>query len=337
MTVVKKDIPLINRVGISETIALLFLVVSLFVPFVTTSAAIISLLTQIMIALMGALSVYLMLRMDLMTFAVPAFMAIGGYCAAILSVNYDITNVIVLSFLSFLAPMLVAFPLGLLVLRLRGVYFVLVTFVIAEIMPLILFETPSFTGGANGISGLPAMTFFGASIEANESILLVTIVLAIVALLITIWTTHYYRHQFDSIKGNEVLAQSLGLVVWRYKVIGFCVSAGLAGFGGFCLVEMLITAHPSSFQAISSVNYVAYVVVGGQNFLLGAVVGSALLVWASNLFSFQGEFSQAMFGILLMISVLFAKGGIIGIAQTLLRRSGKRPALPVTQDRGVEV
>lgn len=326
-----KDTSLIDRVGKSEIISLLLLVASLLVPFVTTNAAIISLFTRIMIALMGALSVYLMLRMDLMTFAVPAFMAVGGYCAAILSVNYDMTNVIVLAVLSFVVPMLVALPLGLLVLRLRGVYFVLVTFVIAEIMPLVLFETPSLTGGANGISGLPAVTFFGTSIEANETILLVTTILAIVALLITICTTRYYRHQFDSIKENEVLAQSLGLVVWRYKVFGFCVAAGLAGLGGFCLVEMLITAHPSSFQAISSVNYVAYAVVGGQNFLLGAVVGSGLLVWASNLFSFQGEFSQALFGILLMISVLFAKGGIVGIIQALLRR----PTLLVARSQGV--
>jgi len=331
-----KEISLIDRVGRSEIISLLLVVVLLLVPLVTANAAIISLLTQIMIALMGALSVYLMLRMNLMTFAVPAFMAAGGYCAAILSVNYNITNVIALAALSFLVPMLAALPIGLLVLRLRGVYFVLVTFVIAEIMPLVLFETPSFTGGSNGISGLPAMTFLGVSIEANGDILLVAIVLAIVAVLITICTTRYYRHQFDSIKENEVLAQSLGLAVWHYKVLGFCIAAGLAGFGGFCLVEMLITAHPSSFQAISSVNYVAYAVVGGQNLLLGAIVGSAVLVWASNLFSFQGELSQALFGILLMISVLFTKGGIVGVIQDLLRRLRKDSSLLIAQSRGVK-
>jgi branched-chain amino acid transport system permease protein len=230
--------------------------------------------------------------------------------------------------------MLVALPIGALVLRLRGVYFVLVTFVIAEIMPLLLFETPSLTGGSNGISGLPAAVFLGAPIEDNNKILLMTIVLAVIALLITIALTRYYRHQFDAIKENEVLAQSLGLVVWRYKVIGFCAAAGLAGLGGFCLVEMLITAHPSSFQAISSVNYVAYAVVGGQGALLGAVVGSTLLVWASNLFSFQGEYSQGLFGILLMMAVLFAKGGLVGALQGLLAKR-RRPAL-AGQSRGAE-
>jgi branched-chain amino acid transport system permease protein len=325
---------LIDRIGGNEIVSLLLLTVSLLVPLFVTNAAVISLFTQIMIALMGALSVYIMLRMDLMSFAVPAFMAIGGYSVAIVGVKYDVTDVFALAALSFVVPMVVALPIGALILRLRGVYFVLVTFVIAEIMPLLLFETPTLTGGSNGISGLPPVVFFAIPIEDNNKILLMTIVLAVVAVLGTIALTRRYRHQFDAIKENELLAQSLGLVIWRYKVIGLCVAAGLAGIGGFCLVEMLITAHPSSFQAISSVNYVAYTVVGGQDALLGAVVGSALLVWASNLFSLQGEYSQGLFGVLLMLAVLFAKGGLIGGLQGIFAR-GRRFALP-GQSRGAE-
>ncbi len=327
---------LIDRIGRNELISLVLVAASLAVPLMSTNAGVVSLFTQIMIGLMGALSVYIMLRMDLMTFAVPAFMAIGGYAAAILSAKHDVTNVFVLALMSLLIPMLLALPIGFLVLRLRGVYFVLVTFVLAEIMPLLLFETPGLTGGSNGISGLPAVVFLGSPIEDNNKILLMTIVLTLVALMIAIATTRFYRHQFAAIKENEVLAQSLGLVVWRYKVIGFCVAAGIAGLAGFCLVEMLITAHPSSFQAISSVNYVAYAIVGGQSMLLGAVVGSGLLVWATNLFSFQGEYSQAMFGILLMISVLFAKGGIVGLIVSLLPRKPKPSPAPLVQNREVQ-
>jgi len=334
--VIARKTSLLDRVGRSEIISFLVVAASLVVPLTTTNAGIVSLFTQIMIGLMAALSVYIMLRMDLMTFAVPAFMAIGGYSAAIFGVRLDVTNVVALTLLTLLIPMLLALPIGLLVLRLRGVYFVLVTFVIAEIMPLLLFETPGLTGGSNGIAGLPAVEFFGISIEDNNKILLMTIVLTLLAMLITIGVTRFYRHQFASIRENEVLAQSLGLVVWRYKVIGFCVAAGVAGLAGFCLVEMLITAHPSSFQAITSVNYVAYVVVGGQSMLLGTVVGSTLLVWATNLFSYQGEYSQALFGVLLMISVLFAKTGIVGLIQSLFVRTQKRKQDSVAQSRGAK-
>lgn len=305
---------LLGRIGGAELTALAVMLGMLLLPSLVTDAASVSVLTQFMIALMGALSVYIMLRMDLMFFAVPAFMAVGGYAAAILSVRYEITDLFILTITAFGLPFLLAIPLGMLVLRMRGVYFVLVTFVIAEIMPLILFETPSLTGGSNGISGLPAVTIFGEYfIETNNAVLMLATGLALVAVLLTVAVTRYFKSQFDSIRENEILAQSMGLAVARYKIIGFCFAAGIAGMAGFALVEMLMTAHPTSFSAMSSVNYVAYAIVGGQSSILGALLGAGILVWASNLFSLQGEISQGLFGLLLMVAVVFAKGGVIGI------------------------
>lgn len=313
----RRPASLVSRIGRSELLALAVMIAALLVPVVSTNAATISVATQIMIAIMGALSVYIMLRMDLMVFAVPAFMAVGGYSAALLSVRQDVTDLFVLAAVAFGLPFLIAIPVGLLVLRMRGVYFVLVTFVIAEIMPLLLFETPGLTGGSNGVPGLPAVTLFGRTIEDNNAVLLMCTGLAFAATLITVALTRYFRPQFESIRENEILAQSLGLVVWKYKVYGFCVSSGIAGLAGFGLAEMLMTAHPSSFSAMSSVNYVAYTVVGGQGSILGPIMGAALLVWASNLFSLHGEISQGLFGILLMLAVLFAKGGIVGALHRL--------------------
>ena len=75
---------------------------------------------------------------------------------------------------SMAVPALVAVPLGALVLRLRGTYFVLVTFVLSEIMQLLLFVTPGLTGGSNGIAGIPVVTFFGIELADNEGVLLLT-------------------------------------------------------------------------------------------------------------------------------------------------------------------
>lgn len=329
------EVSLVERVGRAEIVAMTLILAALALPFYVTDAATVSVLTQFMIAFMGALSVYIMLRMDLMFFAVPAFMAVGGYAAAILGVRHDVTDLFVVGAISFGLPFLLAIPIGLLVLRMKGVYFVLVTFVIAEIMPLVLFETPGFTGGSNGISGLPAVTVFGRyAIEDNNTVLLMVTGLAAFATLATIAVTRYFRAQFNSIRENEILAQSLGLVVSRYKIIGFCFSAGIAGLAGFSLVEMLITAHPTSFSAMSSVNYVAYAIVGGQGFILGPMLGAGLLVWAANLFSMQGEISQGLFGVLLMIAVIFAKGGIVGLFSRLASRIANKRATPVVDGKG---
>ena len=258
-----------------------------------------------------------MLRMDLMTFAVPAFMAMGAYSAAIVGLRTGYTDTIALTALSFAVPALVALPLGALVLRLRGVYFVLVTFLLAQITQLLLFETPKLTGGPNGLVGMPVTTLFGVALGDNRAVLCLALCMALLATVITMVVTRYYRQHFAAIKENQILAESLGLVVWHYKMLGFVVAAGLAGMAGFSLLNMLLTAHPSSFSAMSSVDYIAYTIVGGAGSMLGPVVGSTLLVTATNIFSNRGEYSTGFFGLLIIIVVLAMKDGIVGTALKL--------------------
>ncbi len=136
----------IGRFG-SEIATIVIVALAFAIPFVTANPFLYSTLNLIAVAVTAAFSVYIMLRMDLLTFAVPAFMAIGGYSMAIASLKGGVTDSLVLTALSFIVPAIIALPLGVLVLRLRGVYFVLVTFLLSQIMQLVIFETPDFTGG----------------------------------------------------------------------------------------------------------------------------------------------------------------------------------------------
>lgn len=310
------NVPGRPRIGLDLWGVLLLLPLAL-VPLLSTNQFYYSLTNQVLIGLTAALSVYIMLRMDLLSFAVPAFMAIGGYAAAI-AAKRGTTDVMLLIAISFAVPALVALPLGALVLRLKGVYFVLVTFVFNEIMQLALFETPKLTGGSNGIAGVPPVTLLGLELATNRMVVFVTLATAIVATLITLAVTQRFRPEFAAIEENETLAESLGLVIWRYRTIGFIVAAGVAGMAGFALVNMLLTAHPSSFSSFSGVNYIAYAIVGGRGSLLGAVLGSGLLVWMSNLFSSQGQYSAGLFGLLIIAVVTLAPGGLVGTGVRLL-------------------
>ena len=317
---------LAEAIGGAEIASLAILTLCLAVPFLTSDPLIYSIGNQALIAVIAAFSVYLMLRMNLLTFAVPAFMALGGYAVALAALG-GVTDVVALTVLSFVVPAVVALPLGALVLRLRGVYFVLVTFVLTEILQLVLFETPRLAGGANGLAGIPASTVFGVPLADNRSVLLLATVLTLVSAGITAIVTRRFRQHFAAIEENEILAQSLGLVVWKYKALGFVVAAGLAGLAGFSLVNMLLTAHPTSFSGGAAVNYIAYTIVGGRTSILGPMIGSVLLVWASNVFGGQGEYSQGLFGVLITVVVLVAKGGIVGTLGSLLGRM--RPARPL--------
>ncbi|MGP1676967.1 MAG: branched-chain amino acid ABC transporter permease [Burkholderiales bacterium] len=318
----------VSAPGPGEIASTVIIALAFAIPSFSDSPLVYSLANQILIAIMASFSVYIMLRMDLMTFAVPAFMAVGGYAFAIASLRGGITDTIVLGALSFAVPALVALPLGVLILRLRGVYFVLVTFVLTQILDLILFETPGLTGGSNGLVGMPATTLFGLTLGDNRGVLFVAAGLTLTATLITAALTSYFRQHFAAIEENEVLAQSLGLVTWRYKVLGFVVAAGVAGMAGFALVNMLLTAHPTSFSPISSVNYIGYAIIGGRGSMLGPIIGSGFLVWAANMFSIEGQYSPGLFGVLIIIVVMLAKGGIVGTVAALVRRfaGGRRDA-----------
>jgi branched-chain amino acid transport system permease protein len=311
--------------GAADTAAVALCVLAFAAPWLTGNLFAFSVVNQILIATIAAYSVFVMLRMNLLTFAVPAFMAIGGFAAALVA-KAGGTNVVLLGAVSFLVPALVALPLGVLVLRLRGVYFVLVTFIFSEILRLFLFETPTLTGGSNGIAGIPAATFFAVSFSSSTAVLQVAAGIALVATVITAALCRRCEQPFAAIDENETLAASLGLVIWRYKALGFVIAGGLAGLAGLALVLMLLTAHPSSFSPLSSVNYITYAIVGGRASILGPVIGSAVLVFASNLFSSQGEYSQGFFGLLIILAILVARGGIIGALQALLPRRTRRAA-----------
>lgn len=316
----------------AEIAAVVLLLLVAIVPFSTKDQFIYSLTNQFLIAVTAALSVYIMLRMDLLSFAVPAFMALGGYAAAIAAKGGS-TNLVVLIALSFAVPALIALPLGVLVLRLKGVYFVLVTFIFTEILQLLIFETPGLSGGSNGIAGVPAATIAGITLGTNRQVVFVTIGIAVLAAIITAFVTRRFRQEFAAIEENETLAESLGLVVWRFRTIGFVVAAGIAGMAGFALVNMLLTAHPTSFSSFSGVNYIAYTIVGGRSSMLGPVLGSAVLVWASNIFSSHGAYSVGLFGLLIIGAATVVPGGIVGTflqaVRAWRRRSATRPVAAV--------
>ena len=312
-------LPKAKILGWPELSALAIVAVCFVVPLLTNSVLVYSILNQVLVGVIAAQSVWIMLRMNLLTFATPAFMAIGGYTVAILG-KYEITDAFLMTGLSFLLPALAAVPLGALVLRLRGTYFVLVTFVLSQIMQLLLFESEALTGGSNGIAGVPAVTLFGTDLMTHRQVVLFACGLAFLATLIAALLTGFFRQHFAAIEENEILAESLGLVVWRYKALGFVVAAGIAGLAGYSLVNMLLTAHPSSFSSESAVDFIAYSIVGGRGTILGPLVGTGLLVYATNMFGTHGQYAQGLYGVLILVVVLAARGGVVGTVQTLLRR-----------------
>ena len=167
---------------------------------------------------------------------------------------------------------------------------------------------------------MPAVTIFGMELWDNSHVLLTTCGLAFTGFVITAVFTRWFRYEFAAIETNDVLAESLGLAAWKYKAMAFAVAAGVSGFAGFALVNMLMTAHPTSFAPMSSVSYITYTIVGGKRTILGTLVGAILLVSATDYFALSGEMSPGLFGLLIIVVTLVARGGVVGVATNILRR-----------------
>jgi ABC-type branched-subunit amino acid transport system ATPase component/ABC-type branched-subunit amino acid transport system permease subunit len=300
----------------------------LLVPSLSGSPEVISLVPTLVVAMLATLHVWLMLRVELLSFASPPFMALGGYATALLALHVS-PNALLVTPLAFVAPALIAAALGVLVLRLRGTYFALITFAFAQIVVIALALNQSVLGGNTGLVSIPALTLGSREFAADAELLRFSVVVGVIGVVIASAVSISQRRAFAAIHENEPLAASLGLRPWLYKTIAFVTSAGLAGLAGLVVINQLAIAQPNTFTPFSSVGHVAGAVLGGTASIFGALLGGALFAWIDHEFAGQAEYSQLLLGVALIVVVLAAKDGISGLVVRLTRLASRRERRPV--------
>jgi branched-chain amino acid transport system permease protein len=299
---------------LSPAAALVLVALGALTPKFTADPFLLSFVPTIIVTLLAALHVWLLFRVNLLSFGSPPFMAIGGYALA-LTATHLTSNAVVLLVTCFLVPALFALPLGLILLRLRGTYFSLVTFVLAQVVVLVIVIAEGPLGGNSGISGIPPASFGSLTFGAGGDLVRFSVMVAFVGVAIASGVSVVWRRHFAAIAENEALAASLGLRPWVYKTLAFVTAAGVAGLAGLVLTNQLGNAHPDSFQPFSAVNHVAAAVIGGPS-MLGPLVGAFILAWLVHLFASQAQYSQLLLGFALIVVTLFAKNGITGLFHT---------------------
>ncbi|WP_114905852.1 ABC transporter permease subunit [Ornithinimicrobium murale] len=309
------------RAMVAPAVAIILVGLAAATPKFTADPFLLSFVPTVLVTLLAAMHVWLLLRVDLLSFGSPPFMAIGGYTLALVATNYT-SNAFVLVLACFAVPALMALPLAVVLLRLRGTYFALVTFVLAQVVMLIIIIAEGPLGGSSGISGIPPATVGGTEFGAGGALVRFSVAVAIVGLVVAAAVAITWRRHFAALEENEPLAASLGLNPWIYKTLAFVVGSGVAGLAGLILINQLGNAHPDSFLPLSSVNHLAAAVIGGASFL-GPVIGALLLSWLVHTFASQAQLSQLFLGAALIIVTLFARGGITGVVGDLSRAGAK--------------
>jgi branched-chain amino acid transport system permease protein len=267
------------------------------------------LLAEIGISLLGGLSVYIVLSTGQLSLGNAAFMAVGAYLCAVLTVVAKLPLTLALliaAAASGIIGVAVAFP----ALRLRGIYLAMATLGFGE-MTRSFFLNFELTGGANGFHGMrPVSTLYIWSWAAGILLLVVLIERS------RLWL------ELRAVNDDETAAGLVGLNATRIKVGAFGFSAAVAGIGGGLLAHHRLYIEPADFSFEKSVELVLMVILGGSTVAPGALVGAGLVTALPEFLRFLVEWRFAGFGALLILVLLFRRQGILD--RSVLRLFARR-------------
>jgi len=254
-----------------------------------------------------------------------AFMSIGAYTSALLAKNLAVPFEI-----SLLCGALLATAVGLAIgypsLRLRGVYFAMVTVAFVEVIRLIAQLWVSLTRGMSGLSGIPKPSLLGITLTTKASQYYLVVGLALVILLV-LWKLEHSRLGliWKSIGMGDNLAQSLGVNIARHKLLAFMLGCFFAGIAGSFYAHFIRFLFPPEFGFLMATNILVYNYVGGRGHFVGPIVGAIFLSLLSE--PFRGSpYETIFFSIAMLLTILFLPGGLITLPRKLAELKSWRVA-----------
>jgi branched-chain amino acid transport system permease protein len=283
-----------------------------------------------------------------------AFYAVGAYSYALLAQNFGWSFWICLPLAGILASfwgVLLGFP----VLRLRGDYLAIVTLAFGEIIRMVLQNWQSFTGGPNGISGIPRPSFFGLPFNAEDNgfaatfgleydpthriVFLFYLILALA--LLTNWVTLRLRRlpigrAWEALREDEIACRSLGINTTNTKLAAFAMGAMFGGFAGSFFATRQGFISPESFTFGESALVLAIVVLGGMGSQLGVAIAALAMLGGFELFREFEQYRMLVFGIAMVAIMIWRPRGLIATREpsVFLGKRSARASNAVGEGRG---
>jgi branched-chain amino acid transport system permease protein len=246
-----------------------------------------------------ALSIYLTLSCGLLTVANAAFMGIGAYTAALLTLRlqWPFSAAIVAG---ALAPALVALVIGRPTLRLAGVYLAMATLAFGEVVRIVILNAEELTGGALGLNGIPQLT---GAIHVGVA------VGAALYFLLRLAGSRVGR-TMTAICQDETATELMGINVRAFKLFAFVAGAALAGLAGALNAHFTFFISPNEYGFERGVEILAMGVLGGTGSPWGAVVGALLITILPELLRGFGHYRPLINGLILIVIILYSPRGI---------------------------
>ncbi len=279
----------------------------------------ITLAEDVLIYAIFALSLDLLLGYTgLTSFGHAAFFGLGAYTLAFAATRLGLANLLVTAPLVLLCTGLAAAAIGALVLRTSGLYFLMVTLAVAQMLFSVALNWTAVTGGSDGLPGVPrpfiglgALTYTFSSRAAFFYLLL--------AAFVSVWgllrliTRSPFGLALRGIRDNEPRMRALGYNTFRYKLAAFVIAGMLAGLAGLLLAHSAGAASPETLYWTTSGQALIMLIVGGSGTLPGPVLGALTVRLLRNFISSATDRWETLMGVVFILFVLFARRGLAGL------------------------
>jgi branched-chain amino acid transport system permease protein len=302
---------------------LVFLVLALIpvIAAATSAGYVLDLFTRVMIFAIAACAVDLLVGYGaLVTFGHAAFIGLGAYAVGILS-KHGIGDALVSLPTALMASAAFAYATGIVSLRTKGVYFIMITLAFGQ---MAFFTASSLApyGGDDGLTLAARNTIAGLRLLGDPKILYYLAFLCLLGtyVLCRAIVASRFGRVFRGAKENPTRMTTLGFEVYRYQLAAYVIAGMLGGLAGFLLANATDFISPAYMSWQRSGELIIMVILGGMGSLHGAIIGAAVYLLVEEWLSTLTEHWKVIFGPMLVLLVVFGRGGLIGLANHLLRR-----------------
>ena len=316
-----------SRLNWERTILYMVLfVILLLIPVLFRNLYQLGIITFMLINALLAVSCWFIMTTGQVTLGHAAFAAIGGYVSAALVARYGLGSWWSL-LIALMTAGMVALMIGYVTLRIKGIYFIVATLALGEVIRVVFGAWNDPFGGLVGIMNLPSPNTINVTglptidFASKVPLYYLTLVFALIGIAVM----HRLNRSpiglvFQGIRQADDLAENVGINIMRYKVLAFVIGCIFAGMAGILYTYNVGSIQPSSFTLVQSAYYLVYVAVGGSSNVFGPILGVFVLNILSEFLRSVKEFEPIVFALILIGAVLLLKGGLIGLVETLWRQ-----------------
>jgi branched-chain amino acid transport system permease protein len=301
----------------------IFLVFALLpiVALLTGGSYLVSLGSRVMIFAIAAVALDLLVGYGaLISFGHAAFVGLGAYAVGILSA-YGITDALVSLPAALAVSAAYAFLTGVVCLRTKGVYFIMITLAFGQMAFFTASSLAPF-GGDDGLTIAARNTVAGFALLRNERAFYYVVLFCLLGayLFCRALVGSRFGRVVRGAKENPVRVATIGFDVYRFQLATYVIAGALAGLAGFLLANATEFVSPAYMSWQRSGELIVMVLLGGLGSLDGAIIGAAAYLLTEEWLSGLTEHWKVIFGPVLVLIVLFARGGLLGLASALVRR-----------------